>query len=263
MEMKRPRRGVFAAVLGTVVVLVVAGVCARLGVWQLDRLAERRALNAVVSERLALAPLELASAPADTTGLSYRMAEFVGEYDAARGVVLAGRSHQGTSGVHLLLPLRLEDGSAVLVQRGWLPALDAARVDPASYAEGGRVRVRGLLATFPELGLGGGSAGSGAAGFRRVWYRLDGSGLREQLPYRVSSLYLQELPDAVAAAGQPVALPVPELDDGPHLGYAIQWFSFGLIALVGWLVLLVRREGRAAEEGAGGRPRRGPRPVAR
>lgn len=302
--MRRPFRRASAVVLGTVVVLVVVGVCVRLGLWQLDRLSQRKARNVVIAERMTSPVLELSAAPSDTAGLAYRVAEIVGEYDAAHGVVLAGRSFQGTTGVHLLLPLRLADGSAVLVQRGWLPAVDPARVDPAVYADSGPVQLRGLLLALPEIGgagaglagggaevaggagAGTGDAGTGGAGgaeadtgdtgspvagvdqFRRVWYRLDGAALRAKLPYPVAGLYLQQLPAtspaagvAVAGSGYPVALPPPELNDGPHLGYAIQWFSFGLIALVGWVVLLVRRESQSNAGGAGERSKARPLPV--
>lgn len=317
--MRRSYRRVFAVVLGTAAVLVVVGVCVRLGLWQLDRLAQRKERNEVIATRMSSPALDLAASPADTAGLIYRVAELVGEYDVAHGIVLAGRSHQGTPGAHLLLPLRLADGSAMLVHRGWLPTVDASRIDPAAYGEGGTVRVRGLLLALPEVNRGGmaaegsepevagagavgagavgasvasagaasggaadagavgadavgaggaetGAAGMAAAGvdgagtgqFRRVWYRLDGAGIRAQLPYPASTLYLQQLPaevpgSALPESGYPVALAPPDLDDGPHLGYAIQWFSFGLIALVGWVVLLIRREGRGSvrEEGSG------------
>lgn len=260
MKANRSWRGVLARVLGTLAVLVIAGVCVRLGVWQLDRLAQRKARNEVIAARMAEPVLELGSVPLDTSGLIYRVVEVEGEYDAGRGVVLAGRSYQGSTGANLLMPLRLPDGGSVLVQRGWLPALDAAQVDPGAYAAAGPVKLRGLLLAFPDLG----AAHEAAAGdqFRRVWYRFDGAAMRRQLPYPGFGLYLQLLPAAVTAeSSYPVALPAPDLDDGPHLGYAIQWFSFALIALVGWVVLLIRREGRGAAGGIDTRSARGPLPV--
>jgi surfeit locus 1 family protein len=253
MTMKQPFRVTLAGVLGTLGVLAVAAICARLGVWQLDRLEERVARNEVIATRLALPDLGGEAVVGDSSGVVYRVAEVVGEYDAAHGIVLAGRSHQSTAGVHLLLPLRLSDGNAVLVHRGWLPALDAGTVDPASFTEAGPVRLRGILLPFPDLGR---SAAVEAGAFRRLWYRLDGEAFGRQSPYPLSGLYLQLLPDD-QATGYPLALPPPVLDDGPHLGYAIQWFSSGLIALVGWVVLLLRREGRGSDRRLGGRPGRG------
>jgi cytochrome oxidase assembly protein ShyY1 len=157
----------------------------------------------------------------------------------------------------------------VLAHRGWLPALDAGVVDPADHIDAGPVRLRGLLLSFPDLGLSGSIASSkavGAAGvepggsppvgqFRRLWYRLDGAGIRRQLPYPTSALYLQVLPDsAPSPMAYPLALPLPELDAGPHLGYAVQWFIFAVVALGGWVVLLLRREGRGVDRRAGPGP---------
>jgi len=248
---KRSSRLSAGVIAGTLVVILVAAVCARLGVWQLDRRAERLARNEAIAARMALPPLTLESIPADTTGLVYRVAEVVGEYDASGGIILAGRSYQGATGAYLLVPLRLADGTAILVHRGWLPALDPGKVDPAEYTPAGQVEVRGLLMAYPELrGAGAETEGAGADaagdGFRRLWYRMDVERWRRQSPYPLAPLYLQQLPDPVPADRFPVALPAPVLDEGPHLGYAIQWFSFGLIALVGWVILLIRRQDRAA-----------------
>lgn len=246
--MKKRTRASAGVVAGTLAAILVATVCARLGIWQLDRRAERLARNEVIAERMALPTLSLEGGLADTDGLVYRVAEAVGEYDAAAGVVLAGRSYQGATGAHLLVPLRLADGTAIMVHRGWVPALDAAKVDPADFTPPGQVTVRGLLMAFPEIRSPGGAtepAEADAAGgeFRRLWYRMDAERWRRQSPYPLAPLYLQQLP-APAADRFPAALPEPELDEGPHLGYAIQWFSFGVIALVGWVVLLFRRQGR-------------------
>jgi surfeit locus 1 family protein len=274
MRLRGPFRVTLAGLAGTIGVLVVAGICARLGIWQLDRLEERIARNEAIASRISLPDIVADTVLTDTTGLAYRVVELVGEYDAAHGIVLAGRGHQGTPGAHLLLPLRLKGGGAVLVHRGWLPAVDASTIDPAAHAEEGPVRPRGILLHYPALGRAGAAraaesgAGSGEpegialsdpGEFRRLWYLLNGESLRRQSPYPLAGMYLQELPDG-AATGYPLALAPPELDNGPHLSYAIQWFIFGLIALVGWVVLLFRGE-RGAGRGAQGRGGRVAPPV--
>src|SRR5690606_30480348 len=137
-----------AGVAGTVLALAVALVCARLGIWQLDRLEQRRQLNAVMEERLAGATIALADVPRDTTGLLYRTVESEGRYDVARSIVLRGRAHEGMPGVHVLTPLRLPDGSAVLVNRGWVPSADAATVDLDALPPPASGRVTGLALPF-------------------------------------------------------------------------------------------------------------------
>lgn len=229
------RSGIVAAVL----IVAVAAVCVRLGFWQLDRRDTRMALNAAIAERLESEPFELDRAPMDTTGLTYRRVVMSGHMDANRSVVLAGRSHQGSPGVHLLVPLRLGDG-AVLVNRGWLPAPDAATVDLDPVGIDGVAEVEGVLLPFPDVSV------EAADGFRSTWYRFAGDAIRGQYPYPVAPLYLQATsrpagPTAPDSAELPALLGLPTLDDGPHLSYAVQWFSFATIFLIGGLVLLVGR----------------------
>jgi surfeit locus 1 family protein len=78
-------------------------------------------------------------------------------------------------------------------------------------------------------------------GGRTTWARLDREGLRSRLPYSLYSLYLRQVPDSTLPAF-PRRLEPPALDDGPHLSYAIQWFSFALIALIFAGVIARRRE---------------------
>lgn len=242
------RRGV----LGTLAVIVVAGACFRLGVWQLDRRAERMARNQAIAERMDLPVVALDEAPADTAGLAYRRARVAGAIDDDRAIVLAGRSLNGAPGVHLLSPVRVR-ARAILVNRGWLPSADAATVDLDTVRLHGRVRAEGLLVPFPDVDV-----DTEPDRFRERWFRVDGDAIRAQYPYPVAPLYLiatdpvtptdrggadgsasGSTPEPTRAA--PVPLEPPALDPGPHLSYAIQWFSFGTIFLVGWVVLLVRR----------------------
>src|SRR5690606_32958961 len=77
--------------------------------------------------------------------------------------------------------------------------------------------------------------------FRVTWTILDLAALRQQFPYPLASFFVQALPTDAGAGTLPRPLPPPELDDGPHLGYAIQWFAFATIAVVGWASLVLRR----------------------
>ena len=243
------RRGV----LGTVAVLVVAGLCIRLGVWQLDRRAERLQRNQAVAQRMADEPVALSVAPMDTAGLTYRRATVSGAVDHDRSIILAGRSRNGAPGVHVLTPVRLTPG-AVLVNRGWLPAPDAATVDLSAIRLDRPVRAQGVLVPFPDVDL-----GRRTDGFQTRWFRVDGDAIRRQYPYPVAPLYLVATapvePAAATAgpggragdtigAGAPVPPGPPHLEPGPHLSYAIQWFSFAAIFLVGWIILLLRRSPR-------------------
>lgn len=242
----RPVELTRSGILASLAVLIVVAVCVRLGFWQLDRREQRLALNAAVAERMEAAPLVLDAAPRDTTGLSYRRVLVGGVLDGDRAVVLAGRSHGGAPGAHVLAPLRLGP-AALLVNRGWLPAPDAASVDLEALALEGEVRFEGVLLPFPDVDLDRADTGT----FKRTWYRFDEEAIRAQYPYPVSSVYLlatsSDSGDGADSAGRlPVPLDPPSLDPGPHLSYAVQWFGFAAIFLIGWLALLVRREPGAA-----------------
>ena len=195
--------------------VLVAAVCVGLGVWQLKRLGQRRARNAMIAARWALPPLDVNGAvPADSA--RQRRVTARGVYDFAAEQPWPGRSFEGTPGVALITPLRLADGSAVLVDRGWVPSPDAYHVDQTRYHEPDTATIVGL-GLIPPRGRG-------------------DANTQGYLPFIV----LLETPDP--ERGLPRRWPPPVLDDGPHLSYAIQWFSFAVIALVGTAALLRSRK---------------------
>ena len=207
------------------IAVAVAGVCARLGVWQLGRLQERRARNAVVAANLARPPIDLAQSGVPADSVARRRVLARGVYDYARERVRPARAFEGVPGVAILTPLVLPDGRAVFVDRGWAPSVDGLHVERRQYREPDTVAVTGLGVALPR--------GRGDP---------DPARLADSLPYGLLPFGIQALP-----SDDPTMLrrwPEPVLDDGPHVGYAIQWFSFGMIALVGTAVLLVQQHRR-------------------
>jgi len=202
-------------VLATAAVLVAA-LCVAAGIWQLRRLTARRARNAALSARLALPPLELRDGRITADSARQRRVQAYGVYDFAAERRWPGRSFEGTPGVALITPLRLPDGSAVLVDRGWVPSPDAYHVDATAYREPDTATVVGI-AVIPPRGRG----------------DVDVHGF---LPFVI------QLQTADPARGLPRRWPRAALDNGPHLSYAIQWFSFAAIALVGTAALLRHRK---------------------
>src|SRR5882762_1013784 len=136
-------------VIGAIVALAIAIVCVRLGFWQLDRLGQRRARNAILAARLALPPLTVHG---ETSPDSARQRRLIarGVYDFSHELIGAGRSFDGTPGVALVTPLRLADGSSVFVDRGWVPSPDAHRVDHSLYREADTATVEGLGMIAPR-----------------------------------------------------------------------------------------------------------------
>jgi surfeit locus 1 family protein len=161
----------------------------------------------------------------------------VGAADYARERVGPGRTFDGTPGVAVLTPVRLADGSAVLVDRGWVPSPDARTADLAATREGDTLRVPGLAVRGP-----------------RARSDADPAALADSFPYPLAPLIVQWLPDGGAWSRSRLPVrrwPAPALDDGPHHAYAIQWFSFAAIALVGAVALLWKRSARSPEVGKG------------
>ncbi len=213
-----------------VIALVVAGTCVRLGFWQLDRLQGRRQINAMLEARSAEPVAPITSI--EPAALPYREVTATGTYDPAHEWILSGRSQGGAAGNHVLTPLVLDDGTAVVVDRGWVP-LDVAGVPVTgtAAAPGGRVTVTGL-ALPPDV-----PTATAVSPAPSITTRIDLA--RAGLPHRLLPVYVllrsQDPPQDLPAIVEP-----PTFDDGPHLSYAIQWFAFASIAAIGCVVLLAR-----------------------
>jgi cytochrome oxidase assembly protein ShyY1 len=231
----RPR---WLAGLALVILVVVSFV--RLGFWQLHRLDERHAYEDLVSERLAAAPMPLGDALASGSGQEdYRRVVASGTFDPKHEVILYGRTQGDQSGNHVVTPLILADGTAVAVDRGWVPLPDASPPLPDATPPTGVVRVSGVL--FPTEADDAGEAG---AATQRTFSRLNLPALAAQVPYALAPAYLLLGSQDPPQTGLPLIAPLPDpAESPPHLSYAIQWFTFSAIAVVGF-VILVRREYR-------------------
>ncbi len=259
---RRPKWIVLHLVVLGIVVLFSA-----LGMWQLRRLDDRREHNALVQERRSapvVAASELAAdedAPSDLArdDHAWRRVGATGTYDTDEEVLLQGKARDGRPGSHVLTPLVLADGRAVLVDRGWVPIeMDAPPVTDAAPPSG-EVRVRGtLLPNRPESTFG---PKNPATGELATLNRLDVSRLEDQMPYTLlPNALLLEAQDPPQRGDLPAAGELPELSEGPHLSYAFQWFAFVAIGLIGYAALL-RKEaqkdlgsGPGSPESSGGPP---------
>lgn len=228
------------------VALVVAATCVRLGIWQLDRLEQRRILNDRIRSGLAAEPVPFETLTRDD---AYRSVVATGFYDPEHEVLWYGRSLDGRPGHHVLTPLVTTDGSrgAILVDRGWVPAGLASPPVERAVPPAAEVTVTGFLIPTGE----GDDAviDRGPSGRPLTLRRPDPAAV--ETPYGLWPLAMQLEEQSPAQVGDlPVPVPAPELDEGPHLSYAVQWFIFATIAVVGFVVL-ARREARDRERTAG------------
>ncbi|HEU4562586.1 MAG TPA: SURF1 family protein [Longimicrobium sp.] len=244
--MRLSLRGALAAAF----ILAMCAMCVRLGFWQLDRLQQRKARNHALQTALRMPVLVYDSATAaaierDPERFINRRLQAAGTYEAAGEVILRGRAHRSNPGVHLVTPL-VAPGvrQALLVNRGWVPSADAATVDARPFAEPGTRTIIGVLQEIPRgTRAGGEPATTRVNGAPVVTYRrLDIHTLQrlQRLPF--ARLYLQQLPGPDSAAPRtPVRIALAPQDNGPHLSYAVQWFSFATIGVAGLVIMLVRQ----------------------
>jgi surfeit locus 1 family protein len=238
--------------------LALAGIIAfvNLGLWQLDRLEERRTYNATVASRLAAPAQPLAGVLEEVGGdpeaLAYRRVTATGRYAPEEEVLLSPRSYQGTPGHHLLTPLETGDGTGVAVDRGWVPLeLDDPPVAEAAPPSG-EVAVTGVL--FPPF-----ADRRGVTGEVDLLTQPDIARYQEQVPIDLAPVYLL----AQDRTGDlPVPGELPTLDEGNHLSYAVQWFVFATVVAVGY-PLLLRRTARDRQRAFDDLRRDTPQPAGR
>lgn len=246
--------------VGHLLALVLIVLFLNLGAWQLGRLEARTARNELIAARTAAEPVTLAAAlrEFEITGEfpEYTIVRMTGTFAQAGEVLLRGRSLGGQPGFNLVTPLLLADpdaalgGAAILVERGWVPYdHDAVPVTDAA-PPGGMVEVVGRMRA-PTSQPGGLAPRDPAEGALVQTYYVDTARLQQQLPYPLVPAYVtathMEPPQAGAL---PRPLPAEDLSNGPHLGYAIQWFAFALVGVVGYAILLrkVSRDSASTSE---------------
>jgi surfeit locus 1 family protein len=214
--------------------LVAAALFVRLGFWQLARLRAKVQRNAVIAAQQRAQPVQFASLPADTAAARYRRAVVAGTFDYERELVVSGRTNQGSPGVELVTPLRRTGSDTmVLVNRGWVYSPNAAAVDRARWREGDSATVSGYVELYAP------DAPATTAADPRIVRRLSRREVASRVRAPLAPYYLVATGDTASA--HPVRREMPVLDEGSHRGYAIQWFAFAAIAIVGALAV-VRRE---------------------
>ena len=208
---------------------------AALGVWQLGRAGQKRAL---ASDFAASGPaIDWRQLPADAP--RYQRVSLRGHYDPAHQFLLDNRSHDSVAGVEALTPLVLDDGSAVIVNRGWLP-FGATRQDlPAVPVDGDKRTVVGRIDELPRPGIW--LKAPVATGWPRLVQYPRMEELEAALGRELASR--QVLLDPAVPDGYVRAWAVPGTTADRHLGYAVQWFAFAALAGAIWVVLSFRKPG--------------------
>ncbi len=213
-------------------VLVLAYGTWWLGEWQFGRLDDRRHLNAVIEANVHQdpVPVDEVLAPGDPVAEDeeYTVVEATGTYDVDNTLVVRYRTRGGAPGVDVVVPLITDDGTALVVDRGWLaydgPTQDAA--DQAPAPPSGEVTITAWVRADGE----GGSTEVSDGGMRAVSSEAvgDAAGLEVYGGF-VELLSEDPLPaDALEPAEE------PDTGEGPHFFYGLQWWFFGVLAVGGF-----------------------------
>ena len=233
--------------LTTLLVLLGTALCIRLGIWQLDRLESRRAFNTQVETMRALPALDLNREVSDLEAMEWRAVRVSGVYDFENQIAIRNQYHDNQYGYHLLTPLLFKE-TAIFVDRGWIPAdSNSTSADWRTYDEVGEVNITGQIrlgAAKPAIG--------GVAdvipenGTRlEVWNNADITRIAAQLPYDILPVYIQPNEDQADVTPPIPFQPQIELTEGPHFGYALQWFTFATILFLGYPFYLRKQEATA------------------
>jgi surfeit locus 1 family protein len=236
-------------IFGHLLCLLLVVVFINCGFWQLRRLHEKQHRNALIHAREEAAPTTLdAALRGGADDAVFRRVGVEGRWDAADTVLVRSRSLEERPGYHVLTPLVVGD-EAVIVNRGFTPLGGGSDEDILSNVRPratGTVRIDGLLRASEERG----SIGpKDPAGHLLVVNRIDIPRLQQQIDTPLVPVYLQ-LTDPPPPEGTfPQLLPLPTTDEGPHRSYAIQWFIFATVGIVGW-PLLLRKQAKDLARGS-------------
>ena len=217
-----------------------------LGMWQRGRYHERQAENRVISAAMHAAPVPLD--PADPVGHAvgkderWKQVTVSGTYDTAHQFLARNHQESGNPGFWVITPLVTPDGSAVLVNRGWIPTLttDATSTPPIPAAPSGTVRLTGRLQmseTKGNTGIRDVTAGLPAGQVSLV----NTEALAAKTGLKLHGGYVEVITSQPADSADVTVMDAPTLDDGPYLSYWFQWWLFGVMAIGGWITI-IRRE---------------------
>lgn len=221
-----------------VILLVAVMACTRLGFWQLARLDQRVARNQAIQTQL-----EAPAKPFSNMDQDYQRVIINGVFLPEFEVLLKNRALDEVAGFHLVTPLQLEDGLLILVDRGWIPYEEGSQLNLDAYRYEDSVRIEGILQPSqaePRWQFLADPIPAPGDPPLKNWRLIYIEGIQAQIPSPLHNQFV--LLTEIAPA--PDAKPTPDyqidLSNGPHLSYAIQWFSFAAIALIGGVVILRR-----------------------
>ena len=216
-------------IIPTLVYLCLLPVLLALGMWQLDRSEQKRALLQLQEQAGATEILKLSAATEDQAdALRYRQVEVSGRYDVAHQFLIDNQISGGKAGYFVLTPLVLTgETKAILVNRGWIPQNPDRKALPDLQINNAETIISGRINHFPRVGIKLAGAEIPTEGWPSVVQVVDSDVLAKKLGYSLFQFQIEldkELPDGFKREWQTSTIMLPE----QHTAYAIQWFALAL-----------------------------------
>jgi cytochrome oxidase assembly protein ShyY1 len=238
-------------VLFALAVGVLAYGCVRLGEWQFQRLHDRQQSNEWVRTNLESDPVPVSDVMAVggrvDADQEWMRVKATGEYEEAATVVVRYQTRDGRSGVDVVTPLVTPDGTALLVDRGWVAAGNTGSApDRLPAPPPGTVDVVGFVRAD--------ATGRGVEVEDGSTRAISSVSIGRTLDRPVYAGFVDAETETPPPAEEVVRAELPDLGEGPHLFYGLQWWFFGLLAVFGFGYLAWderRGRGRTAQTGHG------------
>jgi len=220
-------------------VATVAGIAlfVTAGQWQQRRMEQKQALRAQFDGAVAMAPAALPQDVSDWSAWRYRPIAAEGVFDAEKQILIDNKINEGRAGYHVVTPLVLRDGRAVLVDRGWVAAGETRAQLPAAPPPAGDITIRGRVniptANYVELSR---DAPAGV-----VWENLDPSRFAARTGLPVLPIVVEQTTPTGATDTLVRNWPAPDFGIERHRIYMVQWYLFAATAAGLWMYFNLRR----------------------
>lgn len=215
------------------IALLLIILCAWAAQWQYHRGVDRHARNTVIEERIAKTPLALAKVDGELAEYEWQTITATGRFDSNKQILLRNRYNEGKYGYEVLTLFTSDDSRNFWVDRGWVEAGATATTAPVvTPVPDTQVSITGRLRLDSSLPRG-------------SFFALPGKGqglvseLNAQSQLNTEKFYIDLLSGSEAELTPAVTAQLPELSDGPHMAYALQWIFFGGLVIYGRI--LIRR----------------------
>jgi surfeit locus 1 family protein len=221
------------ALLKSLIALLLVIFCLWGSQWQYHRGVDRHARNAVIEERIAQSPIALTSVTGTLADFEWQPVSTSGSFNKEKQILLRNRYNDGKYGYEVLTLFTSTDNKSFWVDRGWVQAGATATTPPVlTPLPEGEVTINGRLRLDSSLPRG-------------SFFALPGKGeglvseLNAQSQLNTEKFYIDLLSGSQASLTPEVPAQLPELSDGPHMAYALQWIFFGGLVIYGRI--LIRR----------------------